>query len=150
MKSNKKSLSKSTISVAQLEQQLQSLHIRDARGKYALRQTLQSLHTNTSQQNSKPARSWFQNMPAMATAMAALVLMVFGAGWFINSNNQQPTVVSSQTQANGSVQNAVNTQLQDAQTDSSLGNEDSSQINTANARLQSAVNIGNSIDETQF
>lgn len=150
MKSSNNHESKSGLTTAQLEAKLRLLRVRDNRGKLAFKETLQALQ---SEPLGEPAirKSWWHNLPAMATGLAALVLVVFGASWFLNNNpKQSSSVVSTQTQANGSVQNAVNTQLQDAQDDGSIGNNDSTQINTANARLQSAVNVGNSINESQF
>lgn len=149
MKSSNNYQSKPSLSTAQLETELHSFRVQDNRGKLAFTETLRALQSASP---AEPAikKSWFSNLPAMATGLAALVLVVFGASWFLNNNPKQSSVVSTQTTANGSVQNAVNTQLQDAQDDGSIGNNDSTQINTANARLQSAVNVGNSINESQF
>lgn len=149
MKSSQNNQFKSSSGTARIEAELLALRVREDRGKLALKETLLALQPDSSS-GSDIKKGWFYHLPAMATGLAALVLVVFGASWFLNNNSNQTNVVSTQTQANGTVQNAVNTQLQDAQDDGSIGNDDSTQINTANARLQSAVNVGNSINESQF
>lgn len=134
-----------------LELQLHALRVDPKRGHRALKLALQQLDVKPQVTNADETSSdvWFLKAPAMAAGLAVFVLLVVGGGFLI-SNSQSSSVVSSQTQPNGTVQNATNTQISDAQNDQTAANNDGVVINTANARLQSASTIGESINASGF